>query len=429
MAEKRQQINDTDNTGYLSEAISIARTPADDKNAKQIYTTEHSGWYYDQQLIQPLTSVRLKANTFAKWDKDHWKFTPFDDYAYEELLASSILAEDFQIDVANNWIDNDMGDMIGGFLNSFKTASPYLGVIQDALRKMSESQKATGKVDAAADRGLNVTKGIAGIVDYFGNEESNGAKLIKSAREAANGHFVTQGCSFTYYSGTNVNFGNMGMRFTIFPTYATDGKWKTVQEQVALLLPYCIGILQDVPTDLVQSLGKTFGDITNLAGEVGTSVKDFLSSVTNTVVNSVGGKSAGELINHYIKWQAAPGGYDLNKPENVDAIMPGTLCLEIGSHYKIESLVISNINLNFSKQLVKNPEYFGKDSVDKNTIENAISPLYCDVNLLLRPISKYSSTSLMRFINGNVEGRKQSATNILETLNKSIEEVSNNSEK
>lgn len=418
-------INDNDGFASTSEAIKVRRFPADRENNKQTKTLEQSGWYYDQQLLQPLTSVRLKSNTFANWveNKNCWEFQPFPENSYEETLATSILAEDFQVEVTNNWVDNDIGDMIGGALNMFKTASPYLGVMQDALNKIKKSQAESGKQAAAENRGLKVTSAISDMVDYFG-EGQDGAELIKSIRSAANGHFMTQGCSFTYYGGTGVNFGNLGMRFTIFPTYDYQGNWRTVQEQISLLLPYCIGVMQDVPKEVITNLGKVFDDLTDLAGSVNKSVGNFINAVKNvskaaieSVAESAVGKTVENKVNHYIKWQAAPGGYDLNKPESIDTILPGTLCLEIGSQYKIESLVISNINFNFSKQLVKNPEYF---SLQNNTPsvnpEDSISPLYCDVNLLLRPTTKYSSVTLMKFLNGNVESRKQTATNVLNSL-------------
>lgn len=416
MAEKRQQINDTDNTGYLSEAISIARTPANDKNAKQTYTTEHSGWYYDQQLIQPLTSVRLLSNTLADWKDDHWEFSPISGDKYENLLASSILAEDFSIEVNNNWVDNGVDDIIGGTLNTFKNASPYVGMIHKALQSMSQSQQESGKPEAAEKSGLKVTKGVTSVVDYFGS--GHGSDLIREARRAANGHFVSQGCSFTYYNGTGVNFNNLGMKFTIFPTFASDGTWKSVMEQVSLLFPYCIGILQDIPTGLKDAAEVVLNDVTS---KVSTSLSNFMNSVINTVGNSSTGQTVGEKINHYIKWQSAPGGYDLDKPENIDAVFPGTLSLEIGTHYKIESLVISGLSLQFSKQMVKHPGYFGFDKQYKNK-EESMSPLYCDVNLMLRPITKYSSSALLKFIYGNVDSRKTSAANILDFLKSKIDQ-------
>jgi hypothetical protein len=60
--------------------------------------------------------------------------------------------------------------------------------------------------------------------------------------------------------------------------------------------------------------------------------------------------------------------------------------------------------LNFSKNMVKNPE------------DNSVSPLFCDVALNLRPASKFTDLSLKKFINGfdSETGYRNSQLDILQ---------------
>lgn len=425
MAATNEQLeNDLGEVGRQSAVIKVERTPSNKDNSKHLGTVEQSGWYYDQQLIQPLTSVRLLSNAAAMWKDDHWEFQYSD--SYDELLASSILAEDFSIDASNNWVDNSTDDMIGGVLNSFKTITPYIGTFHNVLKTMSKKQKSKAKaIEGQSD--LKATSFITKVVDYFGDETQNGSEALKAMRKISNGSFMSQGCSFSYYGGSNINFGNLGLKFTIFPNFATDGSWKSVIDQVALLLPYCVGILQDVPWDDVKKVAKVGTDLLeSVDSMLGTSIGDFLESAVESASQSTTGQSAGDLINQYIKWQAAPGGYSIDKPQNIDVQFPGTLCLEVGSHYKIEGLVASNINLQFSKQLVRNPAFFSSDgkglnkAMNNDRVEDSISPLYCEVSLMLRPITTYSSVSLMKFVKGNIDKRKDTAKNILKVLDEQI---------
>ena len=408
--------------GKISSIVKIAPEKPDKENSKQLGSLENTGWYYDQQLLQPLTSVRLYSNKEAEYTSEgKWVFKQVGDKnEYKVLLATSILSEDFVVDVTNSWVDNSADDMIGGALNSFKTLTPYLGTFHNALKKMSQTQGS--KQEGAEAGGLKATSFITKVVDYLGKDGSNGSKALEELRKASNGAFLAQGCSFTYYGGTGVNFGNLGMKFTIFPTFnAESGEWISVIKQVALLLPYSIGVLEDLPEDLVKAGAEVINDgIEKIDNVVNTSIGDFLQSVIDTVKESSGGKDAKDLINQYIKWQAPPGGYDVDSPKDIDANHPGTLCLEVGPHYKIEGLVISSISLQFSKQLVKKPDAFSGIAISNggNTdpAEDTISPLYCEVNLMLRPITKYSSKSLLRFIYGNIESRKAAAKDILDSL-------------
>jgi hypothetical protein len=93
-------------------------------------------------------------------------------------------------------------------------------------------------------------------------------------------------------------------------------------------------------------------------------------------------------------------------------VQKGTLKLKIGSQYSLTNLVIESASFNFSKQMVKNPansytyqkenSKFRFDNKNGQDLSNApaLSPLYCEVNLQLRPVTKYTSQMLERFISG-----------------------------
>jgi hypothetical protein len=66
--------------------------------------------------------------------------------------------------------------------------------------------------------------------------------------------------------------------------------------------------------------------------------------------------------------------------------------------------------------MVKNPSYFINGSTTTSNLEKAIEPLYCEVTLQLRPITKYSDRSLVKFVQGNVSNRSAIAEGALKTL-------------
>ena len=420
-----------DNKDYsgVSPIVEVQRSPVDTLNYGFSGTIEESGWYYDQQLTNPLTSVQLLSNKTADWNTGdpekndpggYWVYKNCANNEYLNLIAKSILSEDFTIDIGNNWIDNAAGDAIGDFLNSPKKVTPYLGVVRSALKSMSNSQQ--DKRGVVSDNGLNFTRYIMDAVDYFGKSGESGTKLLEEIYKASNGAFMAQGCSFTYYGGTGISFGNLGMKYTIFPGYDKDGNWVSTIDQVVGLLPYCMGTIQDITGDMAGAVKDVLNDSANKAGGF---VKSFWDVVKEKTEKN--GKTIEGAINDYIKWQAPPAGYDLDSPKNLDKRLPGTLCLEVGSHYKIEGLVISNISLQLSKQMVRNPGYFITGTIEKSGghFEDAISPLYCEVNLGLRPVSKYSSVSLGRFIQGNIDKRYLNARDMLATLQQKIDEQTN----
>ena len=78
--------------------------------------------------------------------------------------------------------------------------------------------------------------------------------------------------------------------------------------------------------------------------------------------------------------------------------------MEIGSFYEITNLVCSDIMINFSRNMVKNPK------------NNIISPLFCDIAITLRPSTKYSDKMLRKFVGGSKSGRRALETVINNNL-------------
>lgn len=406
-----------------------------DQSTKHNATSEVSGWYYDMQLHQPLTSVVLKSNALATLkDKNTWEFKDIEDGKYEVEVARSIITSDFRVSTANSWEDNAMNDSIGKTLNTIKSFSPYAKTVQNVLSGMVDSQKIVADKAEKSGKAV-VAEKMAQLTEYFGNPEKNGAKFIDNLRRASHGSFLAKGCSFTYYNGTGVGFGSLGMNFTIFPTWelASNGEpeWRDVMWYVARLLPYSIGSIQDIPAELKSTTKAVLNDAKDKLNEkLNDTVSDFLDNIKQRV-SSVGLAATdviSTVLNEYIKWQAPPGGYNIETPKDIDEHQGGTLCLEIGPHYRVEGLVVDSLDLNFSKQLVKNPTYFdisdfngfNYKSGTMNRKEEGLSPLYCDVTLGLRPVTKYSTLSLLKFIQGNVDVRGKLVSEMVDKLERMI---------
>ena len=365
-------------------------------NSKDLTSSgESKGWYYDDQLSNPLTSVRLLTNAYPEAKEDgkiEWK----DLSGYDEVIMHSIINEDFNVEISNGWEDQG-GDFLSGTLNSIlKPLAPYGEVAAKALEDIRAHNVTLKKED-------RVSESTVGKV-LFGVSEAISPDLIRDISQLGQGTFVSQGTSFTTYGGTGINFGLLGMKFTLFPTWV-KGKMVTVIDQIEKIIPYSVGNLEEVNWEkATQTLG-------NAAEGLSTATNVDIKGLLDKVSNSGAGKAVKDAINKYLKWQRPPGGYRVDDPLNIDVeSFPGTLCLEVGTHYKLSNLVISNISMQFSKQMVKDPSYFivqnDVNPQGRSNNEVGLSPLYCDVNIILKPMTKYSLRSMREFINGNVDTRK-----------------------
>ena len=363
--------------------------------------TNKSCWYYDRQLDDKLTCVTLHANSrlvgqdpknkddtvksgnWAEWEK--WgPDTDSSGYGLEPLCRS-VLTEDFQVNVSNSWSAGG-GDLLGGMVNEvLHSAAPYAGLAKDFISKVSqtiEEQQGASEVEEGGEKKKTVVGAVLGGINWainqVGGTEADGRKFL----EVVNSNFVTQGTRFTYYSGTGIDFGNLGMRFTLFPRW-NGTEFETVNQQLDKLFPYVIG----------KYVPFVYKDMDGEEKEL-----------------------------QLLGWQKPPAGYRADYKDIDNAPMFGTLKLKIGPYYAIESLVCSSLNFSLSKTMVKKPQGVDYSGVPlSGTVD--FSPLYADVNMVLSPATKYSDNTLKNFVYGIgiAGGDNDRAQELQEEMEKSLE--------
>lgn len=337
-----------------------------------------SGFYYDQQLDNKMTKVSLHASTKLVGDK--WEDiggTKFeeDNFYSKTPLCESLIMEDFQVSIANTY--NEFGgDPLGQLWNSaVKPISPYLSYVKDDLATIaSKSKEFVNKyLDNNKDsnnfikKGIaNVATGVTGIID-----EAFGSGKYEDIIDYTNRNLIVQGTMFSYYAGTGVDFGTLSMKFVVFSGYDKMGKYKTVEKQIQDLKPYVAGHFVPV-------------------------------------------KEAGDLAKEFAYWQIPPGGIR-NNIKNIDTSVFGSLKLLIGPYYAIENLAISSAQFNYSKAFCKVPDY------PQNNDGNLLDPLYCEVTLNLKAITKFSDDRVFDFAHGkrNTTYRKD----FEQEINKSLDTI------
>ena len=327
---------------------------------------ELSGWYYDLQCENRLISATLHPNKILrgnKWD-DPSPTDPDNPKYAQEPICRAIVSEDFNVAVANSWSDFG-GDMLGQMWESIKPLAPYAdaakGMIHSAVEQYNNMLKSSNPSDkgrAARIKESKLSRGLANIMtrlDNTVNDPESGIDITDYLNRA----LVVQGTRFSYYSGSGTSFGNLMMKFTVFPTY-NGSEFITVDKQIKKILPYCIGKF--------------------VAGTEGIA--------SDEERNTEG--SMANLIDNMVSWQKPPGGFKANI-KNVDVVQEGTLLLKFGAYYMIDNLVVENATFNFSKQMTKNPQGY-------RNYGEILSPLYCEVTIQLRPATKYSDISLKKFV-------------------------------
>lgn len=339
-----------------------------------------SCWYYDDQMDNRLTSVSLHPNTVYKgdtWVRASQAGLKVDAGGYTlSPLCRSVLNEDFNVSIANTWSDMG-GDPISGWVNDvMHSAAPYAGAISTAIeqiRAKADEWGAKNKVEIDEKTGkekFSVAHKLKGFADWVGDRnEAMGGDLV----DYMNANFIVQGTRFSYYSGTGISFGNLGMRFTIFPQWLGKNELLTVNQQLETLFPYAIG--------KYESLHFTTGE----------------------------GENKTEHVSDILGWQRPPAGYRADYKDIDNKSLKGTLKLRIGAFYVLESLVCEGITFSLSRQMVKKPFNAGYSGLnvgysriinDMTTDTIAFSPLYADVNIVLRPSTKYSDLAMKNFIYG-----------------------------
>lgn len=336
------------------------------------------------------SNTSVKYYSYDPWlpipdpDEDN---DPNVEYPYSKTpICKSIINEDFQVSISNSFTDFG-GDAIGSLWNELKPLGPYaseiaksLGIIAEKAKKMAE-EKTEGTKESPKDTFLG----------WLGNTLENVSDIGDAASDVLNRSLVVQGTRFSYYSGTGIDFGNLGMKFTIFTGYVWDDAKKcyvcrTVYDQVAKISKYVIGDFVPVTEfpnskDLKQNPESFFGRLTD---------------------------ERKRFVQEFASWQLPPAGYTTNM-KDIDLVQKGTLRLKIGPYFSLDNLVISGAQYNYSKSMAKVPVYGSY----------TFAPLSCEVILNLKPATKYSSQSLHRFISGEntVKARGRIESKMRENIN------------
>ena len=388
-----------------------------------------NGWYYDRQLNDPLTSISLHPNKELDKETGEWVAIGFDENGNKrgdgeqfkrdtgyvgqgyrlKPIAKAILSEDFTVSIANNWSNVNGGDAITGIWGGLRTIAPYIPMIEPAL----DSIISTSKKDNTSQP---VTTKFKDAIGALAGKSKN---LIDKINPHLNEQLIVQGTRFAYYAGSGTAFGNLGMKFTLFPMFE-DGVFKSVVEQAKDILDYSNGKYREDDLSMIKAIagiwattfydtaekvtefmnensGK-FDDWANklIEGRKNDKIQEKVTQVTGEfmdLLNRTGNKATNiaddisRLITDrgLIGWQSAPGGY-VPSYRDINEAIEGTLKLRIGTHYSISSLLCQDATLNFSKVMVKDP------------FTGNISPLYCDVALTLTPASKFANQRLEEFI-------------------------------
>lgn len=399
---------------------------------------EYSGFYYDIQLQDPRTRVSLHPNTAVveyvknidqnkthafvpRWARIRSEGTPHravqhgntkaflkifhpedeedrDPVTYEgvgedgktkmdlnypyakEAICTSILKEDFKLSVNNQFTEMG-GDPLSSFFNQQKSSLPLINAMGDFLKGVTK--KTDEMVKQRKEEGLE--SGWIGTMAKVLKGFEGAGKLQTTLMNRA---LVVQGTRFSFYAGTSVNPENLTMDFTIFPTWELKRdriEFLSVYDQLDTLMPYIIGDF--VPVN--------FGGFESEADD------SKLVAVAKDAANELS-----KIATEFASWQLPPGGFEAY-PKDVDIVQKGTLKLRIGTLFALENLVIINCNFTMSKQLIKDP-----------VSPLNVTPAYCDITLSLKPVTKYSKNSLLRFLKGkaNVTDRNTTSMNMLQGL-------------
>ena len=388
------EVTKTTNIGVKGErsfqgamiAESRKMTPTWDNNGKKILPS-YNPFYYDQQLSDKRLVVTLHPN--AKYAGEVW--VPFPDnecfsqsillnkdireenlqYRYRmKPIATAIASEDFIVNVNNSWTDFGKNSPIEDMFNSLKPYAPMISAAGPAIKEIMNYDYS--KSDSTVVKGIGKFLGKVGsIAEEFGLD--GGTDQLSNL---LNRQLTVQGTRFSYFSGSNTSFGNLSMKFTVFSDWVWNGNeyaFTTCYEQLEELYDYAMCKYEDVN-------GSTGGRV---ADKIGTAIFD-----------STTGKNIGDATEKFIetnfKWQMPPGGFRADL-RSIDNVQKGTLKLRINDMYTLENLVITSMNVSYSRIPCKCPL-----EVDAGKIV----PLYADVVISLQPATLYSDTAMRAFTEG-----------------------------
>lgn len=368
----------TETNPWLGDKYSIENNKTG-KTKDNNFSRNISGFYYDQQLENPVLRISLHPNTVyvkgegtaaGEWrkvdDPEETREIPgVETWEYSKIpIAVALCNEDFSVDIVNSWSDFG-GDPIGNIWNDNKASAPYMREFAKGLSTIASKTESYLQND---DKKLSkISRGAFDLIAALGRF---GSEKLEDQAKYLSRALIVKGTRFSYYSGTGIAFGNLIMKFTLFPKWE-GSTFVSVIDQIQGIMPYIIGDYIDV-----TELGT--GDL-------------------------------GEFVKEFASWQLPPGGFQ-SELQDVDIVQKGTLKLRFGTFYALDNLVINNCNLTFSKTMVKNPS--SKTGPD-------LTPMYCDVTLSLKPVTKYSKEKLIQFINAK-SGKDPATKSYLEQVNTNI---------
>jgi hypothetical protein len=322
----------------------------------------------------------------------------YDEEGYSiNPLLSTIMQDDFNIAITNDY--SDFGsDPLSQIWSAYKTSIPTSRFFSKIFTLMADNQDNMTEEQNAKVRESFLGRGLMSMVNVV--TKSNG--WMTSFNKYKNAALMCQGSRFTFYNGTGINFGTLGLRVNIFPKWK-DGKFVSVNKQIEDLLPYAVGNIEPVDLSAVQTLAN------NLLKSLDKAKYEELLKKENKSEVEINAELK-NLVSEYIKFQMPPAAYEPGMKYQ-DAVNKGTLKLRIGPYYSLSDLVINDLSLNFSKYMVKNPAADMTTTTDKGEekrssvgiheiADSLYSPLYCEVNLALRPVSKFTSDKLKEFVSG-----------------------------
>ena len=321
-------------------------------------------------------------------------------------ICQSIASEDFQVSISNSWQDFAAGQQITDMFNQIRPIGAYLEWGQEKIDRIVNltKQAANSSVkNSFAGKAMGVVSSVVG----------GAANIAKGLKKVMGRSLVVQGTRFSYYCGTGIAMGNLGMKFTIFGAPGFP-----VHTQLESLYPYVIGhYIKFDPDENIFS-----GDPAENQTQTVTTTDEDGNQVEKEVKDDPGMVTAykaaiNETLEEFVGWQLPPGGFSPNI-KDVDEIQKGTLKLRIGTYYSIPNLVVRDMSLNFSKQMMKSPDkktdleivsphprerIYKLKSLGKSRrgINNEISPLFCDVQIQLQPVTKFSDTTMKALVDGS----------------------------
>ena len=351
----------------------------------------YCGFYYDEQLNNELLCVTLHPSTQQTDNAENNFSKPVDgpklhgdilkEYS-STPIARAIINSDFEVNIANTYSDfgNDALAQVWG--STVKPLQPYVDTVGKELafltQKIGEGVKSLGNT-IFGESANSITSKFENFTNGIATKLSSGTAGDYMAR-----NLILQGTMFKYWGGTGIDFGNLGMKYTVFSGYNKDGDFVSVTDEMEKLRFYVIG--KFIPVD-------------------------------EAIIESGEAKSALDYVKAFASWQLPPGGYK-STIMNIDAKQHGTLCLMFGPYYAIPNLIIKSAIYHYSKVLIKNPSI---KSDAGNNKENYLIPLYCDVTLILEPATKFSDKALFDFAHGRLTTEERKL--VVEKLDSRLKDI------